>query len=487
MPPFSFKDGARRKRSRSMKKEIPPDWLDWIQLNISRNCDKDGIAKILLDNHFDPAAIVSAMRYLPTNPDLIGEMNRKLAAPVPVQEAELLPMFRDIDSVYLPLAAKLNTDKVHFYIVEDFLSAQECDELVRRIRAQNQASTTTNPDEPDKYFRTSKTSNLSEDNDPFVKEINRRVADYLGFEPERSEGMQGQYYQVGEQFKAHTDYFEPNTDEFRKFAGQQGQRTWTFMIYLNDVEEGGQTEFTRLGVAVSPKKGTAVVWNSLRADGSVNPDTEHWAKPVVKGEKFIITKWFRTHGSLTKPYKQAAWRKIPAFTREGFVKTRMPADLMHDVSAFYAAQRPVSVPEQSDAIGTYIRTPDKRQPSRMIELDATLRARVSIALHPLLESWVRKPLKMTAVYGIREYQNGAILDMHIDRMETHIVSAILNIAQEVTTDWPLVIHDHFGRRHSVLLQPGEMLFYESARLKHGRPQPLDGARFANVFVHSMPE
>ena len=107
-------------------------------------------------------------------------------------------------------------------------------------------------------------------------------------------------------------------------------------------------------------------------------------------------------------------------------------------------------------------------------------------LQPLLEAWVAKPLQMTFVYGIREYQQGAMLDMHVDKRDTHLVSAILNVAQAVTTDWPLEIHDHFGRRHTALLKPGEMLLYESARLKHGRPQPLDGAYFANIFVHAMP-
>lgn len=465
-----------------MKKEIPQDWREWIKLNISRGCDKDGIAKILFDNGFDPAAIVAEMRYLPLSAELVAAMNRGLAA-APADEDDT---YREIDAVYLPFAERLRTDKVHIYLLADFLSASECDEVIHRIRQEHRASTTTNPDEPDKYFRTSKTSDMGQNGDPFIQEIDRRIADYMGFETERGESIQGQYYQVGEEFKAHTDYFEPDTDEYLKFAGEEGQRTWTFMIYLNEVEKGGQTDFTRLGIPVTPKKGMAVIWNSLRADGSVNPDTLHWARPVLKGEKFVITKWFRTYGTLQKPFKAASWRKIPIFTREGFMKQAVPADLMQEISAFYTAQRPLSVPEESDAIGTFIRTAAKRVPARMIELDAALRARISASMQPLLEAWVSTPLKMTATYGIREYQQGAVLDMHIDRMESHIVSAILNVAQEVASDWPLVIHDHFGRKHSVLLKPGEMLFYESARLKHGRPEPLNGARFANIFVHSMP-
>lgn len=468
-----------------MKQEIPADWQDWIKLNISRGCDKDGIVKILFENGFHPAAIVAAMQYLPQSPGLIAAINTSLAGASPPSKPADATL-RAIDDVTLPFARRLQTDKAHFYLLDNFLSADECDELVRRIRANCRASTTTNPDEPDKYFRTSKSSDLSANADAFIEDIDRRIAGYMGFEPERCEGIQGQYYQVGQQFKAHTDYFEPDTDEFRKYGGSQGQRTWTFMIYLNDVEEGGETEFLKLDLAVRPAKGMAVIWNSLHPDGSVNPDTLHWAKPVLRGEKFIITKWFRTHGTLTRPFKPAAWRKIPTFTREGFTKTAIPPALMQQLSAFYAAQRPASRPEESDAIGTFIRTEDKRVPSRMIELDTTLRANVSIAMHPLLQAWAATPLKMTAVYGIREYQNGAILDMHIDRMETHIISAILNVAQEVNTDWPLMIHDHFGRKHAVLLKPGEMLFYESARLKHGRPEPLNGASFANVFVHAMP-
>ena len=45
--------------------------------------------------------------------------------------------------------------------------------------------------------------------------------------------MQGQRYEVGQEFKAHTDYFEPSGADFAKFCAVAGQRTWTVMIYLN--------------------------------------------------------------------------------------------------------------------------------------------------------------------------------------------------------------------------------------------------------------
>jgi prolyl 4-hydroxylase len=122
----------------------------------------------------------------------------------------------------------------------------------------------------------------------------------------------------------------------------------------------------------------------------------------------------------------------------------------------------------------------------MIELSDAMRSKILEVLTPLLESLTNCALEPSAVYGIREYQRGASLAMHADRIDTHLVSAIINVAQQVNTDWPICIQDHTGKSHEVLLKPGEMLFYQSARLEHGRPTPLDGDFYANIFTHTRP-
>jgi prolyl 4-hydroxylase len=53
----------------------------------------------------------------------------------------------------------------------------------------------------------------------------------MSHDPPRAETIQGQNYQVAQQLKTHTDYFEPNTAEYIKFAGKMGKRTWIFMIF----------------------------------------------------------------------------------------------------------------------------------------------------------------------------------------------------------------------------------------------------------------
>ena len=65
------------------------------------------------------------------------------------------------------------------------------------------------------------------------------------------------------------------------------------MIYLNDVEEGGATWFPLAGLRVNPKRGLLLAWNNMNPDGSPNDKTLHEGVAVMKGTKYIVTKWFR--------------------------------------------------------------------------------------------------------------------------------------------------------------------------------------------------
>ncbi|HFD12163.1 MAG TPA: proline hydroxylase, partial [Crenotrichaceae bacterium] len=124
--------------------------------------------------------------------------------------------------------------------------------------------------------------------------------------------------------------------------------------------------------------------------------------------------------------------------------------------------------------------------STLVDLTPELRQTIHDTMKPLLEKWCGEALEPTYVYGIRIYHHKAILKSHRDRLETHIISAIINVDQEINEDWPLVIEDNYYREHHLLLKPGEMVFYEGARLKHGRPIALNGKSFANIFCHFKP-
>ena len=106
-------------------------------------------------------------------------------------------------------------------------------------------------------------------------------------------------------------------------------------------------------------------------------------------------------------------------------------------------------------------------------------------LHPLAEAWAGMRLLGSSVYGIRRYTRGAWLATHLDQLSTHVISAIINVGQK-GNPWPLYIKDHAGETHKVYLEPGQVLWYESARLPHGRPEPFQGELYDNVFVHFKP-
>ena len=67
------------------------------------------------------------------------------------------------------------------------------------------------------------------------------------------------------------------------------------------------------------------------------------------------------------------------------------------------------------------------------------------------------------------------------------MSCILHVARDVDEPWPIMIENNDGVMHSVDLQPGQMLFYESARLMHGRPTPMKGKYYTSVFIHYKPK
>ncbi|WP_207093037.1 2OG-Fe(II) oxygenase [Novosphingobium sp. PY1] len=183
------------------------------------------------------------------------------------------------------------SSRLELFVKRDFLDTAQCDALIALIEAEHRPSTVANYNGDD-VFRTSSTCDLSPDV-PAVAALSRKLCDISGIDPAHAEPLQGQRYEVGQEFKAHTDYFEPNNSDFEKYCSVSGQRTWTFMIYLNDVDAGGATRFKVINKLIQPERGKLVAWNNRRPDGSLNPATLHHAMKVRQGRKYVVTQWFR--------------------------------------------------------------------------------------------------------------------------------------------------------------------------------------------------
>lgn len=177
-------------------------------------------------------------------------------------------------------------------IVSDFLSPDECERVMAMVDQVAEPSAVYEV-QHDASARSSYSGDVDR-YDPFVMMIERRIDDLLGLPSNYGETMQGQRYTVGQQFKAHYDWFATHAKYWKGERDKGGQRSWTAMIYLNDVEEGGQTVFERAGLNASPKQGMLLMWNNANVDGTPNHNVLHAALPVVRGVKYVITKWYRT-------------------------------------------------------------------------------------------------------------------------------------------------------------------------------------------------
>ncbi|GBG70085.1 hypothetical protein CBR_g5717 [Chara braunii] len=147
--------------------------------------------------------------------------------------------------------------------------------------------------------------------DPIVDGIEEKIADWTHIPKENGEAIQVLRYQYQEKYEAHFDYFH---DKNNQALG--GHRIATVLMYLSDVEFGGETVFpsattdqpkdstwsdcARRGVAVKPRKGDAILFFNLHPDATPDPSSLHTGCPVIRGEKWSATKWLHV-GNFDQP------------------------------------------------------------------------------------------------------------------------------------------------------------------------------------------
>jgi prolyl 4-hydroxylase len=191
----------------------------------------------------------------------------------------------------LPRVQRVPSKELALFIRRDFLDAAECAALIERIETNRRPSTIADAN-GDGAFRTSETCDLDAA-DPVVAAIDAKLAQFAGIDPAHGEPIQGQRYAPGQEFKAHTDYFDPKGEDFLKYCTGVGNRTWTLMVYLNQPQAGGATRFPKIGKTIQPETGKLLAWNNRLDPGAFNAASLHHGMKVRAGVKYIITKWYR--------------------------------------------------------------------------------------------------------------------------------------------------------------------------------------------------
>jgi hypothetical protein len=104
------------------------------------------------------------------------------------------------------------------------------------------------------------------------------------------------------------------------------------------------------------------------------------------------------------------------------------------------------------------------------------------------EAWSGLELVPAVAYGLRYYQNQSELLLHVDNPNTHIISSILHIDHsDDAKPWPLVMEDFEGNTNQIIMTSGDLVFYESSKLFHGRPSKFHGSWYSSLFLHYYPK
>jgi prolyl 4-hydroxylase len=376
--------------------------------------------------------------------------------------------------------------------IEDFLALDECEYFIKQIESNNQPSRVSeNYTHNVSNFRTSSTCHLSQD-DNHVYNLKKRIAEYINVPIIKGEPLQGQVYRPGQYFKPHNDSFNGNSYETECLYS--GNRTHTFMIYLNDVEEGGETSFQNLNKKLKPKAGKAVIWTNLK-NGKTDETFLHEGCEVKRGAKYVITSWWRENewnGALDKiefnkktQKTFSGYEQLPKFSFQGFKVVKCPKDTWELVKRHYELLKDKKQEEIFQGKENIIKGDGVTSEIMSMDIYPEAIKQIHSDLQHLHEEFAKTPLESTWVYGIRSYLNGATLASHKDRIETHHISSILIVDKDLNgqEDWPLNIQDHEGKWNKIYAEVGDLILYESARCEHARLETFKGNWFRNMFIH----
>jgi hypothetical protein len=226
--------------------------------------------------------------------------------------------------------------------------------------------------------------------------------------------------------------------------------------------------------------------------GNTWPPAENDFKPPTKGWKQLNKRRFKQLEYLEdnnrkryEGYMQSVYSALISknFTEYGWGVTRAPQAVIDKLKKRLndgMKNDKYDFEHETDVIETESRP--------LFFRDQVMNREIVEEMLPLHEAWSGVELVPNNAYGLRVYRNDTNLNMHLDKKETHVISSILHVDHGENDDpWPIVIEDFHGNTNEVFLESGDMLFYESSKLVHGRPKKMNGEYYSSLFSHYYPK
>jgi prolyl 4-hydroxylase len=330
--------------SLQVHRKITPTWVNWLQENLGRKVPAETLIETMAEASFDPKEVVACLASIqkrqkleqapgiPLPDHLAGDWQQWVvrniesgvleSAMIEAATKEIRAAWQQrneglrrrsesqgyryqtaptsksgpvrIDGRDMPILLEMQEPHIVHY--ENVLSSEECDAIIELAVPKMTPSRTHDQATAElvvRDFRSSSGCFFQRAETEFVQRLEQRLADLAQWPVENGEGLQVlQYRQEGE-YRPHFDFFPPEKPTSALSLKNGGQRVATLIVYLNTVEEGGETYFPKLDLKIKPVKGSALYFSYTNTENELDRMTLHGGASPAHGEKWIMTKWMR--------------------------------------------------------------------------------------------------------------------------------------------------------------------------------------------------
>lgn len=262
--------------------DMPQNWataLDYLQRSAELGYRKAQIDLARLSGHGD-------LEVLPTN-----------SQPTPSDKWQRLRESIDLSIWLAQSRVQISNSRPQISVIKGFASHQVCDWMIEKAGASIPPADVLDPSTRERVFHSGRTNSASycdvlEFDFPILF-LRQRISTVTELPLTGFERTAILRYAMGQKYDPHFDFFDPETPGFQETLAEDGQRVATFLLYLNDDYEGGETDFVDVPWRRKGKKGDAVFWWNVQPSGEPDPMTLHGGRPPTLGEKWLLSQWIR--------------------------------------------------------------------------------------------------------------------------------------------------------------------------------------------------
>lgn len=281
----------------TVKMHLSTAWRQWLVENLQRGCTQESLIKAMVENRYSRE---DAIIHINTVRESLAN-NQAIAGTAVLPDKYQYEASRIVSGniIALPdqqVKVSMRLSSPDIAVFDHFMTAAECEHLIALSVEKCDRSGVVDPETGETIIipaRTSEGCYFQRGESDFIKTLDARISALMNWPVDHGEGIQILHYRNSGEYKPHFDYFPVDQRGSATHLAKGGQRVATFIMYLNDVEAGGETIFPEVGLKVVPRQGSAVYFSYVNSLGQLDPATLHGGAPVIAGEKWIATKWMR--------------------------------------------------------------------------------------------------------------------------------------------------------------------------------------------------